>query len=93
LIGAPRLDRGASRQCKVSIKEEAKMAEPGGRGVNMQPYGVMIREKSKSADLNTLQAYRIVAHDLLKGASGPGADDLRASLDDLEKAIKAKGGK
>jgi hypothetical protein len=30
---------------------------------------------------------------LLKDASGPGADDLRASLDDLEKAIKAKGGK
>jgi hypothetical protein len=69
------------------------MAEPGGRGVNLQPYGVMIREKSKSADLHALQAYRIVAHDLLKDASGPGADDLRASLDDLEKAIKAKGGK
>jgi hypothetical protein len=68
------------------------MAEPGGRGVNMQPYGVMIREKSKSADLHTLQAYRVVAHDLLKDASGPGADDLRAALGDLEGAIRAKGG-
>jgi len=55
-------------------------------------YGVVIRDKCKTADLPTLQAYRTVANDLLKGASGSGVDDLRASLGDLDKAIKAKGG-
>jgi hypothetical protein len=68
-----------------------EMSETG-HGVNLQPYGVIIRERAKSADLHTLQAYRTVAHDLLQGASGPEADDLRASLGDLDKAIKAKGG-
>lgn len=57
------------------------------------PYDVVIGEKCKTADLSTLQAYRTVAHDLLKGASGPGADELRASLGDLDKAIAAKEGK
>jgi hypothetical protein len=58
----------------------------------IQPlYGVVIRDKCKTADLSTLQAYRTVAQDLLKGASGPDADDLKASLGDLDKAIKAKG--
>lgn len=69
------------------------MSETGGRGVNLQPYGVMIRERAKSgADAATLRAYRAVANDLLKGASGPAADDLRAALGDLDKAIAAKGG-
>jgi hypothetical protein len=55
-------------------------------------YGVVIRDKCKTADLPTLQAYRTVANDMLKGASGTDADDLKASLGDLDKAIKAKGG-
>ena len=53
-------------------------------------YGVVIGEKCKTADLSTLKAYRTVANDLLKGASGPGADELRASLGDLDKAIAAQ---
>jgi hypothetical protein len=57
----------------------------------IQPlYGVVIRDKCKTADLNMLKAYRTVANDLLKDASGPGADDLKASLGDLDKAIAAQ---
>ena len=55
-------------------------------------YGVIIRAKAMTADLSVLQAYRTVANDLLKDASGPEADDLKSSLGDLSKAIKAKGG-
>ena len=52
-------------------------------------YGVMIRDRIKSADLATLHAYRLVAEDLLK--SGDGDDgQLRDSLQDLQAAIKAK---
>lgn len=61
----------------------------GGSGANMLLYGVMIRDKIKSADLATLHAYRVVAEDLLK--SGDGDDgQLRNSLQDLQAAIKAK---
>jgi hypothetical protein len=60
----------------------------------IQPlYGVVIRDKCKTADVSTLKAYRSVAHDLLKGASGPGADELKASVGELDKAIAAKEGK
>jgi hypothetical protein len=55
-------------------------------------YGVVIRDKCRTADLATLKAYHVVAKDLLKTNSGPEADDLRASLTDLEHAISAKGG-
>jgi hypothetical protein len=76
----------------IETRQEMAMSETS-HGVNVPPYGVLIREKIKSgADLQTLQAYRTVAHDLLQGASGPEADGLRASLGDLDKAIKAKGG-
>jgi len=68
------------------------MVEYGGRGNGIQLYGVILRDRTKSADADTLKAYRTVAHDLLHGASGPDADDLRAALGDLEGAIKAKGG-
>jgi hypothetical protein len=61
-------------------------------GTMRQFYGVIIRHKSKTADLETLKAYRTVGHDLLKDLSGPDADDLRASLGDIDKAIKAKQG-
>jgi hypothetical protein len=55
-------------------------------------YGVIIRDKCKTADLPTLKAYQAVGHDLLKDHTGSDAADLRASLGDLDKAIKAKGG-
>ena len=56
---------------------------------NRQLYGVILRDRCKSADLETLKAYKIVAHDLLKSGD---ADDgqLRDALGDLEKAIAAK---
>ena len=60
---------------------------------NLQPlYGKIICEKAKTADLPTLKAYQTVANDLLKGHSGPEAEELRTCLGDLDKAIKAKGG-
>ena len=52
--------------------------------------GVIIHDKCKTADLSMLHAYRTVANDLLKGASGPAADELKASLGELDKAIAAK---
>jgi hypothetical protein len=64
------------------------MAHPGtGSGRNRQLYGVIIRDKIQSADLATLQAYHVVAKDLLKDDDD---GELRASLADLEKAIAAK---
>jgi hypothetical protein len=54
-------------------------------------YGVVIRDKCKYADANTLKAYKTVAEDLLKDHSGPDADDLKNSLKELDAAIKSKG--
>ena len=53
-------------------------------------YGVVIRDKCKSADASTLKAYKTVAEDLLKDHSGPDAADLKDALKDLDKAIAAK---
>lgn len=53
-------------------------------------YGVVIRDKCKTADKATLQAYKTVAQDLLKDFKGASADDLRKSLADLDKAINEK---
>jgi hypothetical protein len=61
----------------------------GGNGGNRQLYGVTIREKIKTADLATLQAYSKVGHDLAKGKDGYD-DDLQGALADLDKAIAAK---
>ncbi|MBR0751651.1 hypothetical protein JQ604_05615 [Bradyrhizobium jicamae] len=67
------------------------MAAPTSGGIRPL-YGVIIRDKCKYADLNTLKAYKTVANDLLKDHNGADADDLKASLKDLDAAIKAKGG-
>jgi hypothetical protein len=72
----------------ISNRAEIKMVS--GSGEFGLLYGPTIREKIKTADRSTLLAYRTVAHDLLKGAAAPDADGLRASLTDLETAIKAK---
>lgn len=57
----------------------------------IQPlYGPVIQDKCKTADVSTLKAYRIVANDLLKDASGPAADELKTALGDLDKAIAEK---
>jgi len=62
----------------------------GGSGNGLLLYGVIIRDRIKSASLDTLIAYQTVANDLL--ANGGHGDDgeLRASLGDLDKAIAAK---
>ena len=54
-------------------------------------YGVIIRDKCKTADANTLKAYKTVAEDLLKDHEGPDAKDLKDSLKELDAAIAAKG--
>jgi hypothetical protein len=53
-------------------------------------YGVIIRDKCKSADKDTLVAYKKVAHDLLKDYSGADADDLKSAVKELDQAIAAK---
>jgi hypothetical protein len=53
-------------------------------------YGVIIRDKCKSSDVNTLKAYKMVAEDLLKDHHGPDAKDLAEAVKELDKAIAAK---
>jgi hypothetical protein len=62
-----------------------------GSGTIRPLYGVIIHDKCKSSDLDTLKAYKIVGHDLLK--DHPDAKDLADALKDLDKAIAAKGKK
>ena len=54
-------------------------------------YGVIIRDKCKSADVDTLKAYKVVAEDMLKSHQGPDADDLKEAVKELDHAIKSKG--
>jgi hypothetical protein len=56
-------------------------------------YGVIIRDKCKTADLTTLKAYKAVAHDLLKDHEGAGAQDLHDAIKELDKAIETHGKK
>jgi hypothetical protein len=53
-------------------------------------YGVIIRDKCKTADAATLKAYKIVAEDMLKDHQGPDAADLKESLKELDAAIAKK---
>jgi hypothetical protein len=55
-----------------------------GSGTIRPLYGVIIRDKCKSADLETLKAYKVVGQDLLKDHKDK---DLEESLKDLDKAI------
>ena len=56
-----------------------------GSGTIRPLYGVIIHDKCKSSDLDTLKAYKIVGQDLLK--DHPDAKDLADALKDLDKAI------
>lgn len=59
----------------------------------IQPlYGAVIRDKCLGANMYTMKAYQTVGNDLLKDLSGRDADDLRAALSELEKAIREKSG-
>jgi hypothetical protein len=55
-----------------------------GSGTIRPLYGVVIRDKCKSSDLETLKAYKVVGHDLLKDHKDK---DLEEALKDLDKAI------
>ncbi len=61
----------------------------GGNGNGILLYGVIMRDKIKSASLETLLAYRTVGQDLVKGKDGHDGD-LHGALADLDKAIAAK---
>jgi hypothetical protein len=65
------------------------MAQYGGGGNGILLYGVIIRDKLKTANLETLKAYRTVGQDLAKGKDGHDGD-LHGALADLDKAIAAK---
>jgi hypothetical protein len=68
-------------------KQEEQMASSG----TIQPlYGVIIRDKCKSANVDTLKAYRTVAYDLLKDYSGDDTKDLAAAVKELEEVIAKK---
>jgi hypothetical protein len=61
----------------------------GGNGNGILLYGVIMRDKIKTASLETLLAYRTVGQDLAKGKDGHDGD-LHGALADLDKAIAAK---
>jgi hypothetical protein len=61
-----------------------------GSGTIRPLYGVIIRDKCKSSDLETLKAYKVVGHDLLKDHKDK---DLEDALKDLDKTIASKGKK
>jgi len=68
-------------------QQEEQMASSG----TIQPlYGVIIRDKCKSSDVDTLKAYRTVAYDLLKDYSGDDTRDLAAAVKELEEVIAKK---
>jgi hypothetical protein len=60
-----------------------------GSGTIRPLYGVIIRDKCKLTDLETLKAYKVVGHDMLKDHKDK---DLEDALKELDKAI-AKHGK
>jgi hypothetical protein len=62
-----------------------------GSGTIRPLYGVIIHDKCKSADLETLKAYKVVAQDLAK--DHPDAKDLGDAIKELDKAIAGKGKK
>ena len=70
-----------------SAKQEQPIASSG----TIRPlYGVVIREKCKSSDVDTLKAYKTVAEDLLRDHDGPDAKDLAEAVKELDKAIASK---
>jgi len=73
---------------KGTTKETTKGTK--GSGDIRQLYGVILRDKAKTADLETLKAYRLVATDMMHTASKEVVAELAAALADIEKAIQAK---
>jgi hypothetical protein len=73
---------------KGSAKETT--TETKGSGDIRQLYGVILRDKAKTADLETLKAYRLVATDMMHTSSKEVVEELKEALVDVEKAIQAK---
>lgn len=65
------------------------MADYGGGGDIRQLYGVILRDKAKTADKETLMAYRIVASAACRSFAASSLAPCIRSLADLEKAIQA----
>jgi hypothetical protein len=65
------------------------MAESSSGGLH-QFYGVIIRDKCKTASHATLQAYKTVVQDLLKDHQGPDTTDLKGALAEIDKALASK---
>jgi hypothetical protein len=73
----------------ATTNEEDSMADTYGSGPRPF-YAVIIRDKCKTADHATLQAYKTVGHDLLKDHHGPDADELKKALGELDKTLAGK---
>jgi len=67
------------------------MAEAHSGGVRLL-YGVIIRDRCKTADPDTLRAYKKVAEDLLKHPNAGGGDkqELQDSIKEIDKALGGK---
>jgi hypothetical protein len=50
----------------------------------------IIRDRAKTADMETLKAYRLVATDMMHTSSQEVVNELKEALADVEKAIQAK---
>jgi hypothetical protein len=74
----------------ITREWEVVMAYSPSTGGIRPLYGVVIRDKCKTADPDTLKAYKKVAEDLLKDTSGPDADDLKKALAELDKVLATK---
>ena len=63
------------------------MAEGSG---DIGQLGAILRDRAKTADMETLKAYRLVATDMMHSASKEVVEELKEALVDVEKAIQAK---
>jgi hypothetical protein len=74
----------------IAFLRGVKAMASQGSGGSRQLYGVILRDKCKTADADTLSAYKTVAEDLLKDLNGPDADDIKGAIKELDHAIASK---
>jgi len=64
------------------------MPTPSGHSGGIRPlYGVIIKDKCKHAPHITLNAYLLVAEDLLKDSAGAEKAEIEEAIADLKKAL------
>jgi hypothetical protein len=73
----------------IALFERRFDRAPGAVSKALGLRGAIIRGKLRSANLETLLAYKVVGHDLAKGKDGHDGD-LHGALADLDKAIATK---